>query len=321
MALESSCDDMGVAILKDGTECLANVVASQEKIHAKFGGVVPEVASREHLRVVFSLVELAMKKAKVGIADIDYLAVTAGPGLLGSLLVGVNAAKTLAWIWNKPLIPVNHLAGHVYSGWLNNVDIEFPVVSLVASGGHTEIVLMKKHGDYIYLGGTVDDAIGEAFDKVARYLKLGYPGGPAISRKAASYSKEGVVLPRPMLNEDNYNFSFSGLKTAVTRVSGGVSAVAKGFEEAAVEVVVEKLIRASRENGAKTIIVGGGVAANNRLREELFSRVYPGLKVVIPAREYCTDNAAMIGVAGYFQLKAKRGNSSKYKWYNTNVTV
>lgn len=312
---------MGVAILRDGTTCLANVVASQEKIHAKFGGVVPEVASREHLRTVFPLVELAMKKAKVKVADIDFIAVTAGPGLLGSLLVGVNAAKTLAWIWDKPLIPVNHLAGHVYSGWLSGVEIDFPVVALVASGGHTEIVLMKKHGDYIYLGGTVDDAIGEAFDKVARYLKLGYPGGPAVSKKAATYTRDGVVLPRPMLSEDNFNFSFSGLKTAVTRASGSVSAIAKGFEEAAVEVVVEKLIRAGRENNAKTIIVGGGVAANGRLRAELFAKIYPGLKVVIPAREYCTDNAAMIGVAGYFKLKGERGQLSKYKWYNTKVTV
>ncbi|MEZ4210660.1 MAG: tRNA (adenosine(37)-N6)-threonylcarbamoyltransferase complex transferase subunit TsaD, partial [Patescibacteria group bacterium] len=176
LAIESSCDDCGVAIVKDGVGVITNLVASQEKIHEKFGGVVPEVASREHLRTIYPLVNLALKKAKMEISDIDALAVTTGPGLLGSLLVGVHAAKTLAWLWKKPLISVNHLQGHVYSGWLTGENVDFPVVALVASGGHTEIISMSKHGDYKYLGGTVDDAIGEAFDKTARRLGLGYPG-------------------------------------------------------------------------------------------------------------------------------------------------
>lgn len=300
LAIESSCDDCGVAIIENGNRCLVNLVASQEKIHAQFGGVVPEVASREHLRTVYPLVEKALKQAKLKVADIDALAVTAGPGLLGSLLVGVNAARTLAWLWNKPLIPVNHLAGHVYAAWLSGRKIEFPVVGLVASGGHTEIVLLKKIGDYIYLGGTVDDAMGEAFDKVARHLGLGYPGGPAIAKAAAKVKATKLVLPRPMIDEDNFDFSFSGLKTAAARVVGKKPEVAKAFEDAAVDVVAEKLMRAARQHKAKTVIIGGGVAANQRLREELFTRVGPGMQLLVPPREYCTDNAAMIGAAAYF---------------------
>lgn len=308
LAIESSCDDCGVAIVEDGTRCLINLVASQEKIHAEYGGVVPEVASREHLRTVYPLVERALERSKLKLSDIDALAVTNGPGLLGSLLVGVNAARTLAWLWGKPLIPVNHLAGHVYAAWLMGKEIVFPVVSLVASGGHTEIVLMKKPGDYIYLGGTVDDAIGEAFDKVARYLKLGYPGGPAIAKAAASVKSPKLVLPRPMLDEDNFDFSFSGLKTAAIRAKGSKQQVARAFEDAAVEVVAEKLMRAAQLHNAKTVIIGGGVAANQKLREELFIRVGPGMQLIVPAREYCTDNAAMIGAAAYFVQKSKATN-------------
>lgn len=308
LAIESSCDDCGVAIVENGKRVLVNLVASQEKIHAHYGGVVPEVASREHLRTVYSLVEKALHQCKLTPGDINAVAVTAGPGLLGSLLVGVNAAKSLAWLWGKPLIEVNHLAGHIYAGWLMDVEIKFPVVALVASGGHTEIVLMKKHGDYIYLGGTVDDAVGEAFDKVARHLKLGYPGGPAVSKRAVAFRGEGVRLPRPMINEDNFDFSFSGLKTAVIRAVGSRGAVAKGFEIAAVEVVVEKLMRAAREHKAATVIVGGGVVANRRLREELLAAVGPGMQIVIPAREFCTDNAAMIGAAAYWGNNRKGGD-------------
>jgi N6-L-threonylcarbamoyladenine synthase len=306
LAIESSCDDCGVAIIKDGTQCLVNLVASQEKIHAQYGGVVPEVASREHLRTIYPLVQKALDKAGLKVADIDALAVTAGPGLMGSLLVGVNAAKTLAWLWNKPVIAVNHLQGHVYSGWLAGTSVEFPVVALVVSGGHTEIVLMKKHGDYVYLGGTVDDAMGEAFDKVARFLNLGYPGGPAISKLAAGVTGEKIKLPRPMMDQDNYDFSFSGLKTAVTRTKGAKQDIAKAFEEAAVEVVTTKLFAAASEYGAKTIVIGGGVAANQRLREELWMKVPPGVTIITPPREYCTDNAAMIGAAAYFTTKGKK---------------
>jgi len=318
LAIESSCDDCGVAIVKDGVDVIVNLVASQEKIHAKFGGVVPEVASREHLRTVFPLVDLALTKAKLKLSDIDAIAVTTGPGLLGSLLVGVHAAKTLAWLWNKPLISVNHLQGHVYSGWLAGEKVEFPVVALVASGGHTEIISMGKHGDYKYLGGTVDDAIGEAFDKTARRLGLGYPGGPAISKEAELAKGPGVELPRPMLKEENYNFSFSGLKTAVTRVEGSRSEIAKGFEDAAVEVVATKLLRAANQIQAKTIIIGGGVAANRRLREVIKILSGENMKVLIPDMKYCTDNAAMIGAAAYF-VSSKKKNPGQ--WYNTEVQI
>lgn len=292
-----------------------SLVASQEKLHAKYGGVVPEVASRQHLEAIYPLIELALQQAKLSQKQIDAIAVTTHPGLLGSLLVGVNAAKTLGYLWDKPVISVNHLLGHIYAGWLGGDAIEYPLVSLVASGGHSEIVLTRRDGEYKYVGGTRDDAAGEAFDKVARLLKLGYPGGPAVARAASAGSAGKVHLPRPMLNENNVDFSFSGLKTAVTQVKGKTADIAREFQEAAVETLSHKLMAAARRYRAKTILIGGGVSANRRLRSEVTSRAEAlGLRVVIPEFKYCTDNAAMIAAAGYFVQ-----NPQTDKWYNTNV--
>jgi len=324
LAIETSCDDTGVAIVENGHRVLVNLVASQEKLHATFGGVVPEVASREHLKAIFPLIDLALQKTKLTPKKIDAIAVTVGPGLLGSLLVGVNAAKTLGYLWGKPVISVNHLMGHVYAGFVGYPTVDLPVLALVVSGGHSELVLIKKHGDYKYLGGTRDDAAGEAFDKVARLLGLGYPGGPAVAAEAAKLKvkseklkvKEGgIVLPRPMLGEDNLDFSFSGLKTAVSRMQGKPADIAYEFQSAVVEVLIDKLFRAVIKYQPKTIMLGGGVAANRELRrrvEELAEK--HDWRLIIPDFQYCTDNAAMIGVAANHT-----GKGRQTKWYNANV--
>ncbi|RLC37623.1 tRNA (adenosine(37)-N6)-threonylcarbamoyltransferase complex transferase subunit TsaD [candidate division Kazan bacterium] len=305
LAIETSCDDTAVAILNN-RKVLVSLVASQEKLHANFGGVVPEVASREHLKAIYPLIEMALKKSKLGPQDIDKIAVTGEPGLLGSLLVGVNAAKTLGYLWHKPVVKINHLLGHVYAGFVDN-DIRFPLVALVASGGHTELVLVRRHGDYKCLGETRDDAAGEAFDKAARVLGLDYPGGPAIAAAAAgiqySVSNRTVELPRPMKNR-GLDFSFSGLKTAVIRAKGRKEDIAHEFQEAVVDVLATKLMRAAQKYKVKTILLGGGVAANKRLREEVDLRATAkGLRLVVPNSKYCTDNAVMIGMASYFIQK------------------
>jgi len=325
LAIESSCDDTAVAILNN-QEVLVSLIASQEKLHAEFGGVVPEVASREHMKAIYPLIEMALRKAKLKVKDIDAIAVTVEPGLLGSLLVGINAAKTLGYLWKKPVIEVNHLLGHVYAGFIDNTSgpeghpvrrkVSFPVIALVASGGHTELVLVRHHGDYKYLGGTRDDAAGEAFDKAAKTLGLGYPGGPAIAAEAAkSQATTSKIqknsrfqipdskfphLPRPMIDSDDLNFSFSGLKTAVIRAKGKKENIAYEFQEAVVDVLTSKLIKAARKYKVKTIMLGGGVAANQVLRsrtEELAKK--NSLKLIIPDFKYCTDNAAMIGMVAY----------------------
>ncbi len=315
LAIESSCDDCAVAIIEDGTKVRANVLASQEKIHAAYGGVVPEVASREHLRTIYPLVEKALKQAKMKPEELDALAVTAGPGLLGSLIIGINAAKTLAWLWNKPLIPINHLQAHVYAAFLDRKeDVKFPIIGLVASGGHTEIVKIGRHGEYKYLGGTVDDAVGEAFDKVARFLGLGYPGGPAIAKEALKANTKKLQLPRPMMKE-GLEFSYSGLKTAATRVKDKPEEIAWAFQESATDVLVEKLYLAAKTYKAKTVIIGGGASANVRLREKLVERMKDqSAELIIPEFKYCTDNAAMIGAAAYYV-----GLLKKSQWYNTRV--
>ena len=303
LAIETSCDDSAVAIL-DNRRVLANLVSSQEKLHADFGGVVPEVASREHLKAIYPLVDLALKKAKLTLKQINRIAVTSEPGLLGSLLVGINAAKTLGYLWNKEVIEVNHLLGHIYAGFIDN-DIKFPLVALISSGGHTELVLVRRHGDYKYLGGTQDDAAGEAFDKAARVLGLGYPGGPAIAAEAAKCRMKNeecrmVKLPRPMIDE-GLNFSFSGLKTALIRTKGKKEDLAHEFQEAVVDVLSTKLMRAAKRYKVKTVLLGGGVAANRRLREEVSDLAKTSaLKLVIPDFKYCTDNAVMIGIASYY---------------------
>ena len=307
LGIESSCDETSAAVVVDGTIILSNVIASQIEIHARYGGVVPEVASRQHLLAIIPVIEKAMHEAGVTWGDLDGVAVTAGPGLAGSLIVGVNAAKAIAFARNLPLTGVNHLEGHIYANWLieNAEDIEFPLVCLIASGGHSDLVLMRGHGDYILLGRTRDDAAGEAFDKAARILGLGYPGGPSVE-KAAANGVPSVPLPRAWM-KDSHDFSFSGLKTALLRLSetgkiGSRDDAAASFQKAVVDVLAAKTIAVAGEHEAKTILLAGGVAANKLLRQRLLSE--SPIPVSIPPIGLCTDNAAMIAACGYFRFIA-----------------
>jgi N6-L-threonylcarbamoyladenine synthase len=317
LGIETSCDETAAAVVEDGRRALSNVVASQAEMHAEFGGVFPEVASRQHVKVIDAVVASALKQAHVELGDVDAIAVTRGPGLPGSLVVGLNMAKGLALGAGKPLLGINHLEGHLYSAWVNldgeEKDApEFPLLALIVSGGHSELVLMEKHLKYKRLGGTLDDAAGEAFDKVARLLELGYPGGPAIQKVAEGGDPTAFQLPRAWL-EDSYDFSFSGLKTAVLHQvqdlrSGGLAPgalpradLAASFQAAVVEVLVGKAQRAAEEFGAASILVGGGVSANALLREQM--QAATELPVHLPPLALCTDNAAMIAAAGYFRYE------------------
>jgi N6-L-threonylcarbamoyladenine synthase len=330
LAVESSCDETGIALVEDGRRIHANVVASQVALHALTGGIVPEVAARAHLRWIVPVLDEALATAGVTLRDVDAVAVTYGPGLAGSLLVGINLAKTLAWAHGKPLVPVNHLEGHVYAGWLldpgegEREAPPFPLVALVVSGGHTFLVEMRDHLEYRLLGQTVDDAAGEAFDKVGRLLGLGYPGGPAISRAAAHAAARDRVFPRAWLG-DSYDLSFSGLKTAARRIVAQaradeglppderegrlpdpvVAELAWGFQDSVVDVLAAKTIRAAEAIGARGIVLGGGVAANGALRARIAGEAETrGLALVIPRPGLCTDNGAMIGAAGARRLAA-----------------
>jgi N6-L-threonylcarbamoyladenine synthase len=324
LAVESSCDETAIALVEDGRRIHANIVASQIALHAPTGGIVPEVAARAHLRWIVPVLDEALETAGVTPRDVDAVAVTYGPGLAGSLLVGINFAKTLAWAHGKPLVPVNHLEGHVYAGWLldpGETEREappFPLVALVVSGGHTFLAEMRDHLTYRLLGQTIDDAAGEAFDKVGRLLGLGYPGGPAISRAAESAVARDRVFPRAWLG-GSYDVSFSGLKTAARRIiaqaradeglpaderdgalpEAVIAELAWGFQDAVVDVLARKTIRAAEEIGARGIVIGGGVAANRALRERIAGEAEArGLVMVIPRPALCTDNGAMIGAAG-----------------------
>jgi N6-L-threonylcarbamoyladenine synthase len=309
MAVETSCDETAVAIIQNGTKILAEVVASQISTHQKFGGVVPEVASRKHLELINVCVAEALKEAQLTFDEISHFAVTYGPGLVGALLVGVASAKAMAFAAQKPLIGVHHIEGHVYANFLTNTDIEFPVVCLIVSGGHTTLVRIADHGKYEFLGQTRDDAAGEAFDKVARAIGLGYPGGPKIEEAAKLGDAASINLPRAWLEEGSYDFSFSGLKSAVLNYLNqkemknekvNINDVAASFQAAVVEVLTEKTIRAAVNSGVKTVLLAGGVAANGALREALNNRCTElGLRLVFPPVKYCTDNAAMIGAAAY----------------------
>ena len=312
LAIESSCDETAVAIVEDGKKVLSNVVFTQIDIHTKYGGVVPEIASRHHIEKITYVIDQAMKEANLTFKDIDKIAVTANPGLVGSLMVGINAAKTLGLAYNKEVIMVNHIHGHIYANYLED-DFTFPVLALVVSGGHTELVLMKDHMSFEILGETLDDAVGESYDKVARVVKVGYPGGPIID-KMASLGSPTYPLPHVKLGKDSYDFSFSGLKSAVINLCNkldmkgeelNANDLAASFQEAVVDVLCEKTIRAAKEYKAKQIIVAGGVAANKGLRSALTNEVnkVEGLRITFPSFKYCTDNAAMIGVAVYFQDK------------------
>ena len=310
LAIESSCDEAAAAVVEDGHRVLANVVASQIDVHRAFGGVVPEVASRQHLRTLLPAVEQALRESGCGWQEIDGIAVTYGPGLAGSLLVGLSAAKGLAFAWRKPLLGVNHLEGHICANWLDTEGEApppaFPALCLVVSGGHTDLVLMQAQGRFERIGRTVDDAAGEAYDKVARLLDLGFPGGPAIDRAAREHGPAAFQLPRAWL-PGSWNFSFSGLKTAVLHLSRqpqppSPGAIAAAFQESVVDVLVTKSVRAAEEFGARSMLLGGGVAANSALREAL-RRAAP-VPLYVPPPHFCTDNAAMIGAAAYARFAA-----------------
>ncbi len=307
LAFESSCDETSVSIIKNGCEEIATVVLSQIDIHKLYGGVVPEIASRCHVESITVVIEECLAQAHMTFDDIDAIAVTYGPGLIGSLLVGVQAAKTLAYLFNKPLIPVHHIAGHIYA---NNLvkPMKFPLLALVVSGGHTELVLMKEDYSFEKIGGTLDDAVGEAYDKVARVLEVPYPGGPLLD-KMAHEGEDIYDLPLP-LDDDSYNFSFSGIKSAVINLSHNEKQkgnkinkenLACSFQNRVVEILTKKTMKAMKEYNVKNLIVAGGVSANKGLRERLKALCEEnGYDLVVPEIKYCTDNAAMIGAAGFY---------------------
>lgn len=308
LGIESSCDETAAAVVREGRVQLSSVISSQIDRHARFGGVVPEIASRAHVEMLNPVIAEAIVQAGIADDEIDAVAATYGPGLVGSLLVGVSAAKALALVWDVPFIAVNHLEAHLYAAMLEDPTFELPVVVLLVSGGHTMLVHWEAEGSYRVLGGTIDDAAGEAYDKVARYLGLGYPGGPAIDRISIDGDPRAIAFPRA-LPDRPYDFSFSGLKTSVVnhvRKHPDVSAedVAASFQEAVVDVLVTKTRRAAVELGAKGISIGGGVAANSRLREQILTVcAEDGLAAYLPDRANCTDNAAMVAAAGWWQLQ------------------
>ncbi|MBD5390435.1 tRNA (adenosine(37)-N6)-threonylcarbamoyltransferase complex transferase subunit TsaD [bacterium] len=309
LGVESSCDETSVSIVRDGKEVLSNAINSQIDIHKKFGGVVPEVASRNHVYQVSMIFEEALEQAGVKPEEIDLVAVTIGPGLIGSLLVGVNAAKTFALMYKKPIIGVHHLAGHIYANAIEH-EMKFPAVALLVSGGNTELIYMKEHFSFEIVGETLDDAVGEAYDKVARVIGLPYPGGPAVD-KLAHEGEDTYHLPRVYLEDGSYNFSFSGLKSAVINLAHNASQrgesvdpknLCASFQASVSEVLVNKTFRLAKEKNVKQIIVAGGVSANKGLKER-FIKENPGFEICIPSIKYCTDNAAMIAVAGYYQYQ------------------
>ena len=310
LGIESSCDETSCSIVKNGNTDIATVILSQIDIHTNYGGVVPEIASREHVKNITIVIEECLNKANMTMDEIDAIAVTEGPGLIGSLLVGVEAAKTLSFVYNKPLIPVNHIAGHIYA---NNLvkEMEFPLISLVVSGGHTELVYMKDHLSFEKIGGTLDDAVGECYDKVARVINIGYPGGPLVD-KLAHMGKDTYNLPIP-LNDDSYNFSFSGLKSAVINLYHNETQrgneinkedLATSFQNVVVEAITKKTMRALKDYNVNNLIMAGGVSANKSLRETLTNLCKENnVEFTCPDLKYCTDNATMIAAVGYFLYK------------------
>ena len=309
LGIETSCDETAAALVLGGYDVVSNVVSTQVDLHSDFGGVVPEIASRAHLDVLNPVIARSIVEAGIDEERIDAVACTIGPGLIGALLVGVSAAKALAMAWDVPFVGVNHMEAHLYAASLEDPTLEFPLLVLLVSGGHTMLIDMQGHGRYRLVGQTIDDAAGEAFDKVARFLDLGYPGGPAIDVAALDGDPEAIRFPRAMM-DDGYDFSFSGLKTSVmnyVRKHPDVSSqdVAASFQAAVVDVLVTKARRAAAEFGATGIVLGGGVAANSLLREQVLDACErDGIQGFLPSRSMCTDNAAMIAAAGWHRLRA-----------------
>ncbi|OGN28610.1 MAG: tRNA (adenosine(37)-N6)-threonylcarbamoyltransferase complex transferase subunit TsaD [Candidatus Yanofskybacteria bacterium RIFCSPLOWO2_02_FULL_43_10] len=360
LGIETSCDETAMSVIEisprqargEEITVLSNVISSQVKLHAKYGGVVPSLAAREHVKNIKHVFNLALKQAakngkwkmENGKLPVDLIAVTRGPGLGPALLVGITFAKTMSWLYKKPLTGVNHLEGHIHSNWLSPVANSksktlnpkqiFPALNLIVSGGHTELVLMNSRDQYQIIGETVDDAVGEAFDKVARLLSLGYPGGPAISKTAEKGNPDKYILPRPMSKSKNYDFSYSGLKTAVLYLlrdlyppAGGRKPDAKiradiaaSCQNAAIDVLVQKTMRAAKEYKVKSILLSGGVSANKLLRKELHKNTAEaGIKYFQPPMEYTTDNAAMIAVAGYFSRSKNKKTDYKSVKMDANL--
>ena len=315
LGIETTCDETGVGIVRDGLFVLANVVSSSSDLHRKYGGIVPEVAAREQVRLIVPVLEEAERSARCELEKVDAIAVAYGPGLVGPLMVGVESAKTLTLVLDKPLIAVNHLVGHIYANWINNGKntVQFPLVALIVSGGHTDLILMKDHGKFNLIGSTRDDAAGEVFDKVARVLGLGYPGGPEIERLARPFrvnsSQFTVKFPRPMISENNFDFSFAGLKTSVVNIVKNLELseettgkIAAEFQNAVVDVLVKKTLRAAYKYSAKSIVVGGGVAANSLLRDRMFDAgAKTDIKVLFPSKLLSVDNGVMIAAAAFFE--------------------
>ncbi|HVN50360.1 MAG TPA: tRNA (adenosine(37)-N6)-threonylcarbamoyltransferase complex transferase subunit TsaD [Acidimicrobiales bacterium] len=309
LGIETSCDETAAAVVEDARRVLSSVVSSQVDLHARFGGVVPEIASRAHVEALMPVVARALVEAGIDDDHVDAVGATVGPGLVGALLVGLSAAKALALVWDVPFVAVNHLEAHLYAALLEEPDLELPIVVLLVSGGHTLLVLMEGHGRYRLLGSTIDDAAGEAFDKVARYLGLGYPGGPAVDRISLEGDPTAIAFPRAILSE-GYDFSFSGLKTAVVNhvrrhPEVATADVAASFQEAVVDVLVTKARRAAAEHGARGLALAGGVAANSQLRTRVLDAcMADGLHPFLPSREMCTDNAAMVAAAAFWRLQS-----------------
>lgn len=313
IAIESSCDETSVAVIENGRKILSNIISSQIDVHKEYGGVVPEIASRKHIENINIVIDKALEESGKTLDDMDSVGVTYGPGLVGALLVGVSAAKAISYAKKIPLIPVNHIEGHIYANFIDDYELEPPFTCLIVSGGHTHLADIVDYGEYVFHGQTRDDAAGEAFDKVARTLGLGYPGGPIIDRLAESGDPHSIDFPRAFMEEGNYDFSFSGLKSAVLNYINrekqranelNVENIAASFQQAVVEVLVEKAISVSKSNGKKRIVVAGGVAANNGLRRYMAKRCgEEGIEFKFPEKVLCTDNAAMIGSVAYYNYK------------------
>lgn len=312
LAIESSCDETAAAVIRNGREVLSNIISSQIDLHKLYGGVVPEIASRKHIEKINVVIEEALEEANVTLKDIDAIGVTYGPGLVGALLVGVAEAKAIAYAAKKPLVGVHHIEGHVSANYIENKDLEPPFMCLIVSGGHTHIVLVKGYGEYQIIGRTRDDAAGEAFDKVARAIGLGYPGGPKIDKLAKEGNRKAISFPRAHIEGAEYDFSFSGIKSAVLNYvnSCGMKGeevnkadVAASFQQAVIDVLVERTIKAAKAYGVDKVAIAGGVAANSSLRESMLEACQKNkLSFYHPSLIYCTDNAAMIGVAAYYEF-------------------